>query len=792
MKQFISYAHKDKKTVQRLVDVLCNLGHDPWFDKQLVAGLWQQQLHDAIQAADAFVYALTPESVASEWCQWEFVTAIQLGKPIIPILLDSTTQLTVVLKQYQYIDASKGFTPAAKQQLQTYLAVLKVVIPPTDAPTAPTPDPQRETPAQAVTISDVKGSVFFNQGSGSQIINQSRSWTIPILLGLAFLVIVVGLVTYVALPNLPDPIRIALIGTYTLTPTYTPTPTATFTPTNTATPTATFTPSQTPTITPTPLVGPPANLSAHEVLVLVAQFDRLDGNTIDPAANWVITLNEQAIPELGSKVRGRVLPIFDLVRSDDQARKISDVYKATLVIWGRVRGLGTSIVESNYTVTPRWSRVDRQPGKTQVLDTLDHVSLFVIEGGDTPYVLNFVLAQLAYFADETDQALTFLTQCITLAPPDPKRRADLGLAAVYFYRGYIDAVIKKDGTGAIADYTSALQLDSTLAAAYNNRGVVLADKNDPSGAIADFTQALQLDKTNAAVFNNRGIARRIIGDIDGAIADYNEAIRLDDHEADYYYNRGIARALKPDSDGAIADYTAAIRIDPNDAQAYSNRGNVQYANGNLPAAIADITEAIRINPNDADYYYNRANIYRDKGDLNNAIADYTDAIRLNPNDAESYNNRGLVRYVNKDFAGALADFTDALRIDPKRDQTYFNRGNVHLTQLDYKDAINDYTSAIGLRADDPDYFFNRGLSYNDLGKYDEAIADFKAVLKLKPDYAQAYLDLAIVYDTKQRLPEALDNYRQYIKLAGSQANSQVLKRVKELEAQLTATQTAAP
>jgi hypothetical protein len=37
---------------------------------------WQEQLLAAITAADAFLYALTPESIASKWCQWEFAEAV--------------------------------------------------------------------------------------------------------------------------------------------------------------------------------------------------------------------------------------------------------------------------------------------------------------------------------------------------------------------------------------------------------------------------------------------------------------------------------------------------------------------------------------------------------------------------------------------------------------------------------------------------------------------------------------------------------------------------------------------
>ena len=62
MRIFISYAKVNCALVEILVEVLREVGHDPWFDYRLQSGQpWQEQLSAAIKAADLFVYALTPE-----------------------------------------------------------------------------------------------------------------------------------------------------------------------------------------------------------------------------------------------------------------------------------------------------------------------------------------------------------------------------------------------------------------------------------------------------------------------------------------------------------------------------------------------------------------------------------------------------------------------------------------------------------------------------------------------------------------------------------------------------------
>ncbi len=117
MRIFISYAHDDEYLVRQLVDILIAGNHIPWFDHRLLAGRsWQDQLLEAIAACDVFLYALTPESLDSKWCWWEFGQAVQMGKPILPVLMQRV-DLPDVLSRQQYVDFSKGPTPPAVARL---------------------------------------------------------------------------------------------------------------------------------------------------------------------------------------------------------------------------------------------------------------------------------------------------------------------------------------------------------------------------------------------------------------------------------------------------------------------------------------------------------------------------------------------------------------------------------------------------------------------------------------------------------------------------------------------------
>jgi hypothetical protein len=141
MRLFITYDHDNVANIRQLVDILSAGGHSAWFDQQLLPGQdWKQELERSIATCEAYVYALTRTSVGSEWCQWEFATAVRLRKAIIPVLLEKEVVLPVALERLQYADLTDGATPIAVAKLMGAFVAMQQV-PVADAPTAPA-DPQ--------------------------------------------------------------------------------------------------------------------------------------------------------------------------------------------------------------------------------------------------------------------------------------------------------------------------------------------------------------------------------------------------------------------------------------------------------------------------------------------------------------------------------------------------------------------------------------------------------------------------------------------------------------------------
>ncbi len=85
---FISYSRKDQQFVRQLHVGLEEHGRDAWVDWENIplTAEWLQEIYDGIEAANAFAYVISPDSVRSEVCSLELAHAIQHNKRLIPIL----------------------------------------------------------------------------------------------------------------------------------------------------------------------------------------------------------------------------------------------------------------------------------------------------------------------------------------------------------------------------------------------------------------------------------------------------------------------------------------------------------------------------------------------------------------------------------------------------------------------------------------------------------------------------------------------------------------------------------
>jgi len=88
-KVFVSYSRKDSVVARKLIDALSFIEQDVWVDWEDIppAADWLEQIFRGIESADAFIFLISPDSVASEVCNVEIKRAALNNKRIIPVVL---------------------------------------------------------------------------------------------------------------------------------------------------------------------------------------------------------------------------------------------------------------------------------------------------------------------------------------------------------------------------------------------------------------------------------------------------------------------------------------------------------------------------------------------------------------------------------------------------------------------------------------------------------------------------------------------------------------------------------
>jgi hypothetical protein len=108
-KVFLSYSRKDMDFARSLAEDLKKAGFEVWWDiSTLKSGDdWVREIPAAIEASQAFVLLLSPDSLVSEWVKKEYLHALNLRKKILPVMV-RPCQVPFALANINYLD----FNPA--------------------------------------------------------------------------------------------------------------------------------------------------------------------------------------------------------------------------------------------------------------------------------------------------------------------------------------------------------------------------------------------------------------------------------------------------------------------------------------------------------------------------------------------------------------------------------------------------------------------------------------------------------------------------------------------------------
>ena len=110
---FISYSRQDQAYVSLLVQVLQSHHLPVWLDDRINYGsTWPKIIQENLEKCAVFVVVMSPRSEDSHWVQCELSLALELKKPIFPLLLEGRRWLSVAA--IQSVDVEGGKLPPAR------------------------------------------------------------------------------------------------------------------------------------------------------------------------------------------------------------------------------------------------------------------------------------------------------------------------------------------------------------------------------------------------------------------------------------------------------------------------------------------------------------------------------------------------------------------------------------------------------------------------------------------------------------------------------------------------------
>lgn len=122
---FVSYSRSDQEFVRALVAALAAQEKKAWVDWEAIppTAEWLAEIHAAIEASDAFLFVISPDSSSSTMCREELAHAEKLGKRIVPvnIRLVDPADLPPALAELQWItfDDGRSFDDSVEELVET-------------------------------------------------------------------------------------------------------------------------------------------------------------------------------------------------------------------------------------------------------------------------------------------------------------------------------------------------------------------------------------------------------------------------------------------------------------------------------------------------------------------------------------------------------------------------------------------------------------------------------------------------------------------------------------------------
>lgn len=326
-----------------------------------------------------------------------------------------------------------------------------------------------------------------------------------------------------------------------------------------------------------------------------------------------------------------------------------------------------------------------------------------------------------------------------------------------------------DHSGAILDYTQALQLEPESGIAFDHRGKAQLEQGNWKEAEKDFKLAIQYGFMKGYLGLGAVLQKLGFENPEKAIEALNEGVRWNPEDPLVYYNRACFLTELKYEEKALLDLNKTLQLNPHFADAYHNKGMILYKQGKFQEALIQFNLALQKNSRHLDALNSRIEANRSLGDFKACLEDYDKLIAMNPKYAGTYHSRALVKKETGDLQGAFEDLNHALILAPQDSALWNDRGILKIITKDFKGATEDLEKALSLNPKYSDALSNLGCIKFAEGHFQEALEYQQKAIQIQPKFPNAYFMLAKCYIKLKDIDSSIDTLSQGLLLQKEKA-----------------------
>ncbi len=389
-----------------------------------------------------------------------------------------------------------------------------------------------------------------------------------------------------------------------------------------------------------------------------------------------------------------------------------------------------------------------------------------------------LLQQAKEAIDKNDfaSALEPLQKYIAQRPDDPYSHFQLGYA--------FSALRRWDE--AKAEFSRAISLDTKMAPAYLNLGLVLLDSN-PAEAAQNFLHTAELQPAESRPRFLAGVALEHAGKIAEAIDQYRAALAISPKDYEYHFSLGRLLLRAGDSGGAEEQFRAAVGTRSDSAPARLGLAKALLTQKKYEPGADALAEYLKLKPDDRAEHFDRASVLMEIDRFDDALAELDQAEAGSTPTPDDLKMRGDILVHQKKWKDAQDAIVNAAQQSPQDQELPVWLAHVEIELHEYLPAIAILNKVLASHPQSVEAARDIVNALFLSEDYAGTIAAMDRVAKLENPKLLSWFVRAICYDKLSKKPEAIELYQKFLDLDNGQNETQdfqARRRIYTLQSEL--------